>query len=61
MQSIKVNPLPTTLLSSLSKYMFHIRLPFSSSLWMKPELKSNQRMSQIYWQKTEMCVQIIFE
>lgn len=25
--------LPTTLLSSLSKYMFHIRLAFSSSLW----------------------------
>lgn len=27
--------LPTTLLSSLSRYMFHIRLPFSSSLWTK--------------------------
>lgn len=40
LKPIIVRPLPTTLLSSLSKYIFHIRRPFSSSLWMKPH--SNQ-------------------
>lgn len=40
--------LPTTLLSSLSKYIFHIRLPFSSSLWIKNISYSSQILGVTY-------------
>lgn len=44
-----VRPLPTTLLSSLSKYIFHIRRPFSSSLWMKPRSNQTRNTAAVSW------------